>query len=251
MNPDNWFVTNEMGAEKFKTKSSNNLCLVEANKVFDPNPTFPEPIRRIFRGVIEGEPEGFTLREKLTIGRRFAFGPLAFSPRLGGEVSWTKIDDYEETETPITNGVRPPTDILPTDPASPNTPRLNNETGAALAYDDQEYLSVRSRLGFVAALPIIGDDFAITPYGEAYYIHEFANDQEEIVARFAGDNRGDDATYFSFKTNEPDRDFFEVALGLNVQATAIPVELAVGFRTIVGNDLYDYYQVESGLRIPF
>lgn len=39
--------------------------------------------------------------------------------------------------------------------------------------------------------------------------------------------------------------------GLNVQAAAVPVELTLGFRTIVGNSLYDYYQVEGGLRVPF
>ncbi len=122
-------------------------------------------------------------------------------------------------------------------------------SGATLAYEDQDYTSVRSRVGFGLAWEKEVNGITLTPYSEAYYIHEFARDQRNIVVRFAEDNRGDDAVRFSFKTDPPDRDFFELLGGLNIRF-ANGIQVFSDASGIVGNDLYDSFKVQVGLRLP-
>ena len=124
-------------------------------------------------------------------------------------------------------------------------------TGAALAYDERDIKSIQTRVGLAAALRLETGGALFVPYGEAYYIHEFSNDQEAIRARFVGDGRGANATFFQFKTNEPDRNFFQVGGGLTAQFSMIPLELGFGIRSIIDNDLYDFYEIEGGLRLRF
>ena len=74
--------------------------------------------------------------------------------------------------------------------------------------------------------------------------------QRRIVSRFAGDYRGLGATYFSFKTNTPDRNFYEVGGGLAVNLPGASTGV-FGGRMILSNDRYDSYTVEGSVRVPF
>ena len=83
-----------------------------------------------------------------------------------------------------------------------------------------------------------------TPYAQVFYVHEFEDDRSEVFARFAGDNRGDDATFFSFKTDTPDRDYFELSGGLVMQFDK-NVQAVIGAQTLLDHDLYDSTTVHS------
>jgi uncharacterized protein YhjY with autotransporter beta-barrel domain len=228
------FLNAELGAAALDSSSSHSLCLVEGANTDDPVD--------VHRGIISGAPEGYRIDGKIRAGYDIKAGQFVIGPRAGVDAAWIRLGAYKETETPF--GTTSPVDDDTNDLAFYNT------TGAALAVREQDYTSVQSRLGILAALPIATNGTVVTPFVEGTYIHEFANDQRDIVARFVGDTRGAGATVFSFQTDAPDRDFFEISGGLIMSFTDATTAV-IGGRTILGNDLYDSYTVEGSVRVPF
>jgi uncharacterized protein YhjY with autotransporter beta-barrel domain len=228
------FLNAEAGAGSLDSKSKRSLCLTEHGED-------EEVLFDVHRGIITSDPTGYRLEAKLRGGYNFTAGPIITGPRGGLDLSWTKVDAYSESETSF--GV---------DMDDPDTTMLDiwATTGAALAYREQDFGSAQGRLGWAIWAPIPVNGMTVMPFGEATFIHEFANDQRNIVAHFVGDTRGADTTFFSFKTDKPDRDFFELEGGV-AMTFADSTTAVIGGRMMLGNDLYDSYTVEGSVRAPF
>jgi len=248
---DKGFVLGQAGLGFRDNEYSRNVCAFD---VFNAPEEVPI-IQRTFAGSVSGEPDGENYQARLLTGYDWEKSGFKFGPRIGGEISHSVIDSYTESESAI--GGRTPDapegtfdDLSDAELEDFTEDQGRLPSGATLAYEDQDYTSIRSRVGFGLAWEKDLDGVVMTPYSEAYYIHEFDNDQRDIVVRFAGDNRGDDAVRFSFKTDPPDRDFFEFKGGLNIRFEN-EVQIFSDASGIVGNDLYDSFKVRVGLRLPF
>lgn len=228
------FLNAEAGAASIDSKTTQGLCLSEANNNGD--------VEDIHRGVINGRPEGYRIDAKLRGGYDITSSGFVTGPRLGVDYKWTKIDAFSETETAFgaNSGTGGATGVRGD---------VYNTTGAALAYNEQDFGSLQTRLGWVIAAPMQINDSVVTPFAEVTYIHEFLNDQRNIVAHFVGDTRADPLD-FSFKNDKPDRDFFELASGLSMNF-ANGATGSIGGRAILGNSLYESYAIQGSVAIPF
>ncbi|MGH7264834.1 MAG: autotransporter outer membrane beta-barrel domain-containing protein [Candidatus Rokuibacteriota bacterium] len=115
------------------------------------------------------------------------FGPLA-------RVSFAKayIDGYQES-------------ISGTGPGS----------GLALDVDSQDVDSLQTVLGAQASYAI-GTGFAVlVPHVRAEWVHEFLDDSRTISARFVEDPTPSAGTTIRLVTDDPDRDYFNVGVGLS------------------------------------
>jgi len=81
------------------------------------------------------------------------------------------------------------------------------------------------------------------------WIHEYGDNQRSVSAQFAQDLR-DNPTKFSFETDKPDRDFFELSAGVSA---VLPhnIQAFVNYRILVGHDFYDNQVGTAGLRVTF
>ena len=241
------FLNAEVSAARLKLRNARSLCLLN-DLLFDD--TGAKDIKDIWRGLIQSNVSGQRLDAKLRAGHDFNLGGVITGPQLGLDGAVTKLRAYTETETAVGQNTVLINDNNQFPEYLHDEIEFHNTTGAALAVNAQTITSLQSRVGLFAALPFAAGGLAITPFVEATWIHEFANNQREITARFAGDNRGTGASYFSFKTDAPDRNFFEVGGGLVIgQPGALSATL--GGRTILGHSHFDSYTVEGNLRIAF
>lgn len=83
--------------------------------------------------------------------------------------------------------------------------------GFAVALPDRSIRSTQSRLGLSGDLVRSTASGVITLYGRAWWRHQFDNDGRPVVVRLTGDTA---ATPIVFRTPDPDRDYFEVGLGV-------------------------------------
>ncbi|PDT80545.1 autotransporter outer membrane beta-barrel domain-containing protein [Sinorhizobium sp. BJ1] len=231
---DNGFISAEVTASKSKQRYRNSLCTVDlgASPQTDPDGN-PLPPLLFFdsdrtAGMIEGSPDVLGLSANLNAGYDWQYGGLVIGPRLAFRTSWQSIDSYSETEA---------------------AGSLHPITGASLRYGDQDIVSVQTRVGFAVSRPFALETITVVPFAQLDYIHEFANDQRTIHASFVEDGRPDPLV-FSFKTNRPDRDYFELRTGVVTEVFNGGVAYMDG-RAILANDLIDNYGFTGGLRISF
>jgi outer membrane autotransporter protein len=222
------FVSAEVTGAAFDQRYAQSLCLQSnSGGIFN--------VAGIFSGTLKGSPEGYRTEAQLRAGYDLLAGPLLVGPRVGLDYSWTKVDAYSESEASARGS-----SILTPNPLP---------TGAALRYRDQDFTSLQSRLGLIVALPIALSGSIITPLVEGTYIHEFENGQRDIEASFVEDFRPNPAV-FSFKTDAPDRDFFELGGGVNAQLGE-GSEVFVGGKSVLNNSLFDSYSIQVALRLRF
>lgn len=227
----------EFGVSRSRATTGRSLCLLDGTS-FASNPEI------VWKGIINTQQIELRSDARLRYIYNLTSGTIIIGPRLGLDGFLTRILPYEETETPVGS------DCISTNFAPCSGARaIFNTTGAGLAVNAQTITSIQSRSGMFFAVPMTFSDARFTPFFEATRVHEFANGQREIVARFAGDNRAN-PTWFSFKTNAPDRNFYELAGGFSFGLPGTSVGLITARRTI-GNDLYDSRTVEGSVRIPF
>lgn len=228
---DNGFIAAEVGASKGRVDYKNSLCTMDLSA--DGSGGF-SPVNET-AGIIRGSPDYFGLSADVKSGYDWDYNGVSIGPRLTLKAWWKSIEEYSESEdagspNPIT-GVRLPI------------------TGASLRYQDQDISSVQTRIGIAASTPVIVGRMTVVPFAQMDYIHEFAYDQREIKVTFVEDGRPDPLV-FSFKTNRPDRDFFELRGGMVAEVSDGRVAYFEG-HAILGNDLVDNVGVIAGLRFGF
>ncbi|MDK1376581.1 MULTISPECIES: autotransporter outer membrane beta-barrel domain-containing protein [unclassified Sinorhizobium] len=219
----NGFVTAEVGVNKGRINYRNSSCTINLDDTLTP------PIRDQTAGIISGNPDVFGLSADINAGYDWDYNGTSFGPRISLNTSWNRIDEYSETESAGSLG-------FPI-------------TGTSLHYEEQHVTSLQTRIGFAVSRPFALAETTIIPFAQLDYIHEFENDQRRIEATFVEDRRPDPFD-FSFKTNPPDRDFFELRSGVVAQISDGRAAYIDG-RVILANDLIDEYGVTGGLRIRF
>lgn len=126
------------------------------------------------------------------------------------------------------------------------TYREDGETGLELEYANDSQTSLQSNLGAAASIAVSTSFGVLLPQIEGAWVHEFADDQRALKARFR------DAVpavgNFRYDSESPDRNFGIIGVGLTA---VLPNGLQpfAAFRTIVGNDNYNSYAVTAGLRL--
>ncbi len=160
----------------------------------------------------------------VTAGHNFYNGPLTFSPYGRVEYADIEIDGFTERMS-----MSVPTAL---------------GSGLALNIDDQDFESLTLTFGATASTQW-GDRFF--PHATAEYVHEFENDNASITGRFVNDSSG---TTFFLPTDRPDRDFFNLGVGI----TAIISDRITGFaryQALLGYRDLDVHAVEAGIRFGF
>jgi len=227
---ENGFISAEVGASKGRVSYRNSLCTIDVAVSDD----VLSPVNQT-AGVIRGSPDYYGLFGEIKTGYDWDYNGVSVGPRLTLKAWWKSVDEYSETEdagrpNPITGATLP-------------------ITGASLRYQDQDISSFQTRIGIAASSPVIVGNMTVVPFAQMDYIHEFAYDQRTIKATFVEDGRPEPLV-FSFKTNQPDRDFFELRSGVVAEVVEGRVAYIEG-HAILGNDLIDNIGVTAGLRVAF
>jgi len=179
--------------------------------------------RNVTIGPITREVQGDTDGNEITIslggGYDFARGPLSFSPY--GRINYirTEIDGYTE----------------------------DTNTGMELVYKDQDAESLSTVVGGQLSYAISKQYGVFLPTLRFDWTHEFRDDSRFITASFLNDpTQG----RFKIETDEPDRDYF--LLGLGVAATFRGNRSAYfNYEYLLGQDDLDQESVAAGFRMDF
>lgn len=115
----------------------------------------------------------------------------------------------------------------------------------ALAIGDQSIRSLLSELGVDWRRAVSVDWGVVQPQVRASWIHEFDDDARSIPGRFVGDPVED--REFGVPTDEPDRDYFNLALGLTMTGYR-GWSLFATYDTDLERNTLDNHVVNIGLR---
>lgn len=146
--------------------------------------------------------------------RRFTVGP-----RAGFNYVYTDIDGFTE----------------------------QGSTGMELIFDDRSRTSLQSSVGVQASAAFSTGFGVLAPQINLDWIHEFEDDQQSIDVQFAGDLQAT-PTKFIFNSDDPDRDFFSLRVGL-VAVLANGIQPFIEYRQIFGHSFFDTYGGSIGLRL--
>ncbi|MEM8932330.1 MAG: autotransporter outer membrane beta-barrel domain-containing protein, partial [Acidobacteriota bacterium] len=124
------------------------------------------------------------------------------------------------------------------------------ETGALvfdLAYEDQTVESLLGEVGFEVVHPLSMNWGVLQPMVRVSYLHEFEDDPQVLIGRFARDPR---ARPFPIRGEAPDVDFFNLAAGLTA---TFPRGWAgyLQYDTDLERDDLDIYTLSGGFRLQF
>lgn len=158
-------------------------------------------------------------------GYSVARGSFTFTPQASLNYSRNAVDGYRE---------------------SMSNPQANGGS-FAMAVNSQTYKSLTSRLGFMLANAFSTKVGVFVPQLSIDWVHEFADDQESLNTRFINDAS---RTVWSTETSEPDRNYFDVGIGLSGQ---LPGGFSgfVAYNQLLGYDDVDSYTITGGVRFEF
>ena len=174
-----------------------------------------------FGGNISSKPDTEEFKVGVSLGYDYPFRQFTVGPRLSVDYLSADFDSFRE------KGI----------------------SGLELEYDKDSRVSFQSKLGLQASMPISTSFGVVVPQIRGDWIHEYSDNQRSVSVRFRQDLRDNPAT-FSFQTDEPDRDYFEISAGLLV---ALPQSIQVfgNYRTLQGHDFVDSYSATAGFRVEF
>ncbi len=118
-------------------------------------------------------------------------------------------------------------------------------SGLNLNVDGQDWTSFTSVVGARVSRSLSHSFGVVVPQARVAWVHEFENNAEEITATYIADPR---QNILRATSDEPDRDYFKLGLGLSV---VLPggAQLFVNYDTVLGLDGYSQYVVSLGGRI--
>jgi len=151
-------------------------------------------------------------------GYDYSSGGATVGPRVGLNWAHTKIETYSEG---------------------------GGDSGLELTFYDNDVTSLQSSIGLGGSVATSTDFGVVTMQGALDWKHEFDQDQRNIEVSFVDDTR---AKRFTYQTEKPDRDFFELNAGVSV---VLPKGMQgfVNFRTLLGHSYFDSYAGTIGMRI--
>ena len=170
-------------------------------------------------GRVKSDTDGTEWKAGVTAGYDFLFGRATIGPRLGLNVRHNRIDEFQET----------------------------GDTGLEIAFEDQHRTSITSVAGLYGSVAISTGFGVLVPQATFEYLHEFADDQRVLGFSFVGDPA---RTRFTYRTDEPDRDYFSVGGGA---VLALPNGWSpfINYRALVGYSDRSSHTVSVGLRVSF
>lgn len=175
--------------------------------------------------VAKANPDANVFYATLGAGYSIARQSVSFTPQVSLNYTRNAVDGYTESMS------------SPLDPGG----------SLALTMDDETYTSFTSRAGFILANALSTEVGVFVPQVSIDWVHEFANDQQQITTRYVNDLSG---TRWVTESDEPDRNYFDIGLGVSAQF-AQGRSGFVSFNRVVGYDDIDSYTVSGGVRIEF
>lgn len=123
----------------------------------------------------------------------------------------------------------------------------HSSTGLELVYEEQEVESLTTLIGGQLSYAISTSVGVFSPQLRLEWAHEFKNDSRYINARFLYDPT---ATNFRLSTDNPDRNYFN--LGVGVSATfAAGKSGYIYYEALLGQEDVERHSLAAGLRIEF
>jgi len=153
-------------------------------------------------------------------GYDYSLRGFTVGPRIGIDWTKTKFETYSEG---------------------------GGDSGLELIFYDNDATSLQSSVGLGGSFATSTDFGVVTMQGGLDWKHEFDQDQRNIEVSFVDDLR-ENPKRFTYETEEPDRDFFELNAGVSV---VLPngMQGFVNFRTLLGHSYFDSYAGTIGMRI--
>jgi outer membrane autotransporter protein len=170
-------------------------------------------------GPAKGDYDGDEYSAGILAGYDIASGNLTFGPRLGLDYIRTDFDSYRES----------------------------GGTGLELAFSSADETSLQSRLGATGSMTLSTGFGVLVPQVDASWVHEFDDDQRSEDFKFIDDGN---AVTFQYEDEKPDRDFFELAVGVSA-VLRNGWQPYLQFRTLAGHHYLDSYVGAIGLRAEF
>lgn len=151
---------------------------------------------------------------------------------------------YDTNEGPLAYGVYGRLGYLKVDVDSF---REKNAGGLNLMMDSFDATSVTTVLGARISRVINTDKAVLVPQARIEWEHEYDNDAAALRARFAADPSG---TTFRVFTDDPDRDYFRIGLGLSA---VFPrgVSGFVNYNTLIDKQDWTDHLIDAGVRWEF
>lgn len=154
-------------------------------------------------------------------------GAFTFGPLVRVNYSRTRIDGYRETLDETRPGF-----------------------GLGLDIGSQTVESLVSGLGVQASYAISTPLGVLTPQVRFEWRHEFKDDRRSLAARFVNDPSPDGATTIRWETDDPDRDFFDLSVGLSATLRH-GLSAFVYYETTLALQGHTAHRVAAGLRVAF
>ena len=170
-------------------------------------------------GPAKGDYDGKEYSGGIQAGYDQQIGSITIGPRLGLDWTYSNFDGYSE----------------------------QGNTGLELAFEDTDEFSFQSRLGLMGSVAVSTGFGVLLPQLNVDWVHEFENDQRTENFSFVDDSA---QINFQFEDESPDRDYFEVAVGVSA---VLPHgwQLFAQYRTILGHDYIDSHVGALGMRFDF
>lgn len=122
--------------------------------------------------------------------------------------------------------------------------------GLNLDFEDQSFDSLQSSLGLQITRPFSTAGGVFVPYFRAEWRHEFRNDSEVLLARYAAARDQGIDVPFRIATDDPDEDFGELSAGISA-AFARNLQMFFDYRTTVALQDTTAHLFSVGIRGTF
>ena len=175
--------------------------------------------------IAKSSPESDLLSASLGLGYTLNREAWTLTPVARVDYFRNKVDDYQE--------------------------RMSDATGVggamAMSIEAETFKSLTSNIGFQLARAISYRKGVVVPQLRLEWVHEFENDQAAIGARFVNDIN---STPFVIQTNKPDRDYFDLGIGVSTQFAGGRSAYLL-YETLLGYENVDYHGIRAGMRFEF
>lgn len=121
----------------------------------------------------------------------------------------------------------------------------SGNTGLELTFEKDERTSLQSAVGVQVSHVVSTTSAIFVPQSSIDWKHEFDEDQRNVSVSFVDDTR---SSQFTFETENPDRNFFELNVGVAVIFTH-GAQLFVNYRTLLGHSFYNNTAATIGFRL--
>jgi outer membrane autotransporter protein len=167
-----WYLDGFVGYGDVRYDSVRNITIPSNNPAIAP-----------FLTSAKASPKGEEWSASISIGRGFPYGTATITPSARLAYIHVKNKSFSEDE--------------------PNY-------GLGLAVNERTVESLQTALGGRASTVVNTAQGVFTPYASAYWVHEFKNDQVNIVSKYVNDPFN---TFFAIPTANPTRDYGVLGIG--------------------------------------